>query len=70
MADVVRGYGFADSGDLESDLKDMPIALGKAARDTERLIAVLIDELQSSQARPPLPWSAACTRSPRRVYHS
>jgi hypothetical protein len=38
--------GRADSGDLESDLKDMLIALGEAARDTERPIALLIDELQ------------------------
>src|SRR5882724_11784355 len=38
--------GRADSGDLESDLKDMLIALGEAARDAERPIALLIDELQ------------------------
>ena len=38
--------GRADSGDLESDLTDMLIALGEAARDAGRPIALLIDELQ------------------------
>ena len=38
--------GRADSGDLESDLKDLLVALGEAARGAERPIAVLIDELQ------------------------
>lgn len=38
--------GYADSGDLESDLRDMIVALGEAARETERPVALLIDELQ------------------------
>lgn len=38
--------GRADSGDLESDLQDLLIALGEAARAAERPIALLIDELQ------------------------
>ena len=38
--------GRADSGDLESDLKDLLIALGEAARAADRPIALLIDELQ------------------------
>jgi hypothetical protein len=38
--------GRADSGDLESDLQDLLVALGEAARETERPIALLIDELQ------------------------
>ncbi len=38
--------GRADSGDLESDLKDLLIAVGEAARAAERPIALLIDELQ------------------------
>jgi len=38
--------GRADSGDLESDLKDLFVALGEAARDAEQPIALLIDEMQ------------------------
>ncbi len=38
--------GRADSGDLESDLKDLLVAVGEAARDAQRPIALLIDELQ------------------------
>jgi AAA+ ATPase superfamily predicted ATPase len=38
--------GRADSGDLEADLKDLLIALGEAAKETKRPIALLIDELQ------------------------
>ena len=38
--------GRADSGDLESDLKDLLVAVGEAARDAEQPIALLIDELQ------------------------
>ena len=38
--------GRADSGDLESDLQDLLVAVGEAARETERPIALLIDELQ------------------------
>jgi AAA+ ATPase superfamily predicted ATPase len=38
--------GRADSGNLESDLEDLLMALGEAARDTGQPIALLIDELQ------------------------
>jgi type II secretory pathway predicted ATPase ExeA len=38
--------GRADSGDLESDLKDLLVAVGEAARAAERPIALFIDELQ------------------------
>ena len=38
--------GQADSGELESDVKDLLVALGEAARDAERPVALLIDELQ------------------------
>jgi AAA+ ATPase superfamily predicted ATPase len=38
--------GRADSGDLESDLKDLLVALGEAARESGRPVALLIDELQ------------------------
>jgi len=38
--------GRADSGDLESDLKDLLIAVGEAARSAGQPIAILIDELQ------------------------
>lgn len=38
--------GTADSGDLESDLAQVFIALGEAAKDRETSIAIIIDELQ------------------------
>jgi hypothetical protein len=38
--------GHADSGDLESDLKDLLVAVGEAAREAEQPINLLIDELQ------------------------
>lgn len=38
--------GRADSGDLESDMQDLLVAVGEAARETERPISLLIDELQ------------------------
>lgn len=38
--------GRADSGDLESDLTDLLVALGEAAREAGKPIALLIDELQ------------------------
>lgn len=38
--------GRADSGDLESDLKDLLLALGEASKEAGRPIALLIDELQ------------------------
>jgi len=38
--------GRADSGELESDLKDLLLALGEASKAAGRPIALLIDELQ------------------------
>ncbi|MCE3239454.1 MAG: family ATPase [Gammaproteobacteria bacterium] len=38
--------GIADSGDLESDLAQVFIALGEAAKDRNTAVAVIIDELQ------------------------
>jgi len=38
--------GRADSGELESDLKDLLLALGEASKEAGRPIAILIDELQ------------------------
>jgi predicted ATPase len=38
--------GRADSGNLESDLKDLLVAVGEAAREADRPVALLIDELQ------------------------
>ncbi|MGB4488665.1 MAG: ATP-binding protein [Pseudomonas veronii] len=38
--------GYADSGNLEDDLKDVLIATGEAARDAKKPVAILIDELQ------------------------
>ncbi|HSW70124.1 MAG TPA: ATP-binding protein [Gammaproteobacteria bacterium] len=38
--------GTADSGDLESDLAQVFIALGEAAKDRDTSVAIIIDELQ------------------------
>lgn len=38
--------GYADSGNLEDDLRDVLIATGEAARDAQTPVAILIDELQ------------------------
>lgn len=38
--------GYADSGNLEDDLRDILIATGEAARDAQTPVAILIDELQ------------------------
>jgi hypothetical protein len=38
--------GYADSGNLEDDLRDVLIATGEAARDSGTPVAILIDELQ------------------------
>ncbi|MQU57358.1 AAA family ATPase [Pseudomonas helleri] len=43
---VDREIGYADSGNLEDDLRDILIATGEAARDAETPVAILIDELQ------------------------
>ncbi len=38
--------GAADSGDLESDLSHLFVALGEAAKDRETAVAIMIDEIQ------------------------
>ena len=38
--------GKADSGNLESDLSELFVALGEAAKDRQRAVAVIIDEIQ------------------------
>ena len=38
--------GYADSGNLEDDLRDVLVATGEAARDSGTPVAILIDELQ------------------------
>lgn len=38
--------GVADSGDLETDLADLLIAVGEAARDRDTAVALIVDELQ------------------------
>lgn len=38
--------GVADSGDLETDLADLFIAFGEAAKDRETAVAIIIDEIQ------------------------
>ena len=46
VLDVDPEKGFADSGDLETDLPDLLVALGQAAASRQAAIALLIDELQ------------------------
>ncbi len=38
--------GVADSGDIESDIPDLLIALAEAAQERKRLIVLLVDEIQ------------------------
>ena len=38
--------GYADSGNLEDDLRDVLVAIAEAARDAGTPVAILIDELQ------------------------
>jgi Cdc6-like AAA superfamily ATPase len=44
--DVEAITGTADSGDLDSDVVDLLVALGEAAREANRPICFLIDEVQ------------------------
>ncbi len=44
--DIDPEKGAADSGDFEADLAEMFVALGEAALDRRRAVAVIIDELQ------------------------
>ncbi|TDL45290.1 ATP-binding protein [Microbacterium oleivorans] len=44
--DVEAAEGFADHGDLAMDLSDVLVALGEAARERGRGVAILIDEIQ------------------------
>ncbi len=38
--------GLAASGDLETDLTDLLVAIGEAARAADQPVAILIDEVQ------------------------
>jgi hypothetical protein len=44
--DIDPERGVADSGDLETDLAQLFIALGEAAQDRNTAVAIIIDELQ------------------------
>jgi len=44
--DIDPEQGAADSGDLETDLADLFLAIGEAAQDRGRAVAVIIDEIQ------------------------
>lgn len=44
--DIDPERGMADSGDLESDLAHLFVALGEAAKDKNTAVAIIIDELQ------------------------
>lgn len=44
--DIEPERGSADSGDLEIDLPNLLVAIGEAAKDRKRAVAILIDEIQ------------------------
>jgi hypothetical protein len=44
--DVYHEAGIADSGDLENDLPDLFQIVGQAAKERNRAVAIIIDELQ------------------------
>jgi len=44
--DVDAVVGMADSGDLDSDIVDLIVALGEAAQESEKPVCLLIDEVQ------------------------
>lgn len=44
--DIDPERGIADSGDLETDLSQLFVALGEAAQDRSTAIAIIIDEIQ------------------------
>lgn len=44
--DVVAAEGFADHANLSMDLTDVLLALGEAARETDRGVVLLFDEIQ------------------------
>ncbi len=44
--DIDPEKGSADSGDLEIDLPDLFVAIGEAAEDRKRAVAIFIDEIQ------------------------
>lgn len=49
--DVPPAEGFADHGDLGMDLTDVLVAIGEAAKEQERGVVILIDEVQFLGAR-------------------
>jgi len=49
--DVAPAEGLADHGDLAMDLTDVLVAVGEAAQDSGRGIAILVDEVQFLQSR-------------------
>lgn len=44
--DVEAAEGFADHGDLKMDLTDVLVAIGEIAKEQDRGVAILIDEVQ------------------------
>jgi len=46
---VEGGRGVADSGNMESDLTDLLVAVAEAARESDTAVALLIDEVQYLQ---------------------
>ena len=44
--DIDPQKGTADSGDLETDLAELFVALGEAARDRKTAVAIIVDEIQ------------------------
>lgn len=44
--DIDPERGSADSGDLEADLAELFVAIGEAAQDRRKAVAVIVDEIQ------------------------
>lgn len=60
--DVNPEAGVADSGDLETDLTELLVELGRAAKEEERGAIILIDELQDAGAERLAAVVGACHR--------
>lgn len=60
--DVNPEVGVADSGDLETDLTELLVELGRAAKEEERGAIILIDELQDAGAERLAAVVGACHR--------
>lgn len=64
--DVRPGEGRADTGNLETDLLELVVDLGRAAQEQDRGIAILIDEMQDLSKQALSALCAACHHASQR----